>query len=601
MSQTILNPNCLITQRLGFEPYARCSVCRSTAWECLGMQYNLVVLLVFSAAMFLLLIDSNFIHRFSVLAILVVMILLGSAINRNTNRLLLSAKQLEEEVDTNRDLANRLQKAAGFLQNLLNSSTLAIIASDTECMITHWNKGAERLLGYTDQETVGWTCPAILRIGDCQQAIFSKDLTQAALHEGTLEDERVFVARDGTPFPVLLTLTHLAGSDGRLLGFLAIARDLRQQKVLEEQVRQSERLSAIGQLSAGMAHELNNALTPILAYSELLSQKCQGQERNRADLMLKAALRAKHITDGLLRFSRGIPSKRDVIDPNRIMEDALDIVQYRLETENIQVAINLDEDLPMILADAQQIQQVIINILNNARDSLQNHPAPRIRMRTHKDADGVSMVVENNGPEIPKAIIKRLFDPFFTTKEVGKGTGLGLSISYGIVTEHGGQIRVESNPEQTAFILWFPAAQNIPLPRKTQEAVSAQSPPSGLRILVVDDETAVLELLWAVFKDTGDWLDIANNGHDAMRFMADGRYDVVLSDIRMPGLSGKELYEWMAQHRPDLLSCTAFLTGDAISPDIQAFLKRVKRPHLLKPFRIAELLILVRELARGGS
>lgn len=599
MSQTAYNPNCLITQGLRFEPYARCSVCRSTAWECLGMQYNLAVLLVFSAAMFLLFTGFPLIHRLSILIILAALLLLGSTINRNTNRLLLSAKQLEEEAATNRSLANQLQKTAGFLQNILDSSTLAIIAADTECRITHWNKGAERLLGYTAQETVGKTCPAILKVGDRQQAISCKDLTQVASHKDTLEEERDFVASDGTCFPVLLTLTPLTESDGHMLGFMVVARDLRQQKLLEEQVRQSERLSAIGQLAAGVAHELNNALTPILAYSELLSQECQGIERDRADLVLKAALRAKHITDGLLRFFRGAPSKRAVLDPNRIIKEAMDIVQYRLETENIQVEINLEKELPMILADAQQIQQVIINILNNAMDSLKNHPMPRIRMRTYKNGSGVNMAMENNGPEIPEAIRQRLFDPFFTTKEVGKGTGLGLSVSYGIIKEHGGQIQVESSPERTAFILWFPEAQNMPMPKESQQAVSSQLPPHGLRILVVDDETAMLELLEAVFKNSGSWLDVANNGQDAVRFMTSGRYDVILSDICMPGLGGKEIYEWMSQNRPDLLPRTAFFTGDAISQDTQTFLKRANRPHLLKPFRIAELLRLVRELASG--
>ncbi|MFZ3066361.1 MAG: ATP-binding protein [Nitrospirota bacterium] len=483
----------------------------------------------------------------------------------------------------------------------MDSSTLAIIAADTECRITHWNKGAERLLGYTAQEIIGQTCPAILQIGGCPRAISCKDLTQVALHKNTLEEERDFVAKDGTRFPVLLTLTPLTESDGHLLGFMAVAaRDLRQQKLLEEQVRQSERLSAVGQLAAGMAHELNNALTPILAYSELLSQECQGIERDRADLVLKAALRAKHITDGLLRFSRGVPSKRTVLDPNRIIKEARDIVRYRLETENIQVEVHLEEELPMILADVQQIQQVIINILNNAMDSLKSHPAPKIRMRTYKNGSRVNMAIENNGPEIPEAIRQRLFDPFFTTKEVGKGTGLGLSVSYGIIIEHGGQIQVESSPERTAFILWFPEAQNIPMPKETQQAVSSQLPPQGLRILVVDDETAMLELLEAVFKNSGSWLDVANNGQDAVRFMTGGRYDVILSDIRMPGLGGKDLYEWMSQNRPDLVTRIAFFTGDAISQDTQTFLKRANRPHLLKPFRIAELLRLVRELASGG-
>lgn len=390
------------------------------------MQYNLVVLFVFSAAMFLLFTELPILHRLSILTILVVLVLLGSTINRNTNRLLLSAKCLEEEVSINRDLANQLQETAGFLHNLLDSSTLAIIAADTECRITHWNKGAEHLLGYTAQETVGQTCPAILQIGGCLRAISCKDLTKVAFHENTLEEERVFVAKDGTAFPMLLTLTPLSGSDSRILGYLAVvARDLRQQKLLEEQVRQSERLSAVGQLAAGMAHELNNALTPILAYSELLSQECQGIERDRADLVLKAALRAKHITDGLLRFSRGVPSKRTVLDPNRIIKEARDIVRYRLETENIQVEVHLEEELPMILADVQQIQQVIINILNNAMDSLKSHPVPKIRMRTYKNGSGVNMAIENNGPEIPEAIRQRLFDPFFTTKEVGKGTVLG--------------------------------------------------------------------------------------------------------------------------------------------------------------------------------
>ena len=602
MNREPLNPNCLITRTLRIAPYARCRACGGSVWGCLGMQYNVAVLVVFSAAMMLLLTESHAIHRLGVLVLLTVVLLLGGSINRHTNRMVLSARRLEEEVANNRDLAHRLQQTAGFLQNLLDSASLAIVALDTEGRVTHWNKGAERLLGYPAEETVGRPCPAILHAQGASGEEALRSLAQGVLQDGVLEEERELVAKDGTRFPVILTVTPLREPTGRGLGFLAVARDIRQQKALEAQVLQSERLSAIGQLAAGVAHELNNALTPILAYSELLAQDLQGEDRDRVDTVYKAALRAKHIADGLLRFSRTTPTQRVALAPNTVVEEALDILRYRLETEGIRVETELAPDLPVIFGDAQQLHQVFINILNNARDALEGRPAPRIRIRTYRDEGGVAIALENNGPEIPEAVRERLFDPFFTTKEVGKGTGLGLSVSYGIVREHGGRIHVESGPESTVFTLWFPATREAAPPARDAGAAAA-SPglPSGLRILLVDDEPAVLDLLESVFRNTGNWLDIAHNGLEALGLMANGRYDVILSDLRMPGLGGEELHEWMSRNRPDLLERTVYLTGDAVTPGTQAFLERAGRPYLLKPFHIADLLRLVRELAAGKA
>jgi two-component system NtrC family sensor kinase len=230
---------------------------------------------------------------------------------------------------------------------------------------------------------------------------------------------------------------------------LAVALEL---KSLQSQLVQSEKLAALGQLVAGVAHELNNPLTAVIGYGELLGDEVDsGPVRTRLEKLVGEGRRMKRIVENLLRFSRQSASYRQTIDLPLIVQDVLALREYHLRTRNIEVVVAIESDLPPIVADEDQCKQVLLNLLNNAIDAVESGNKPkRITIRSFQRGDRASIVVEDTGPGFRD--LGRAFDPFYTTKPVGKGTGLGLSICHGIVKEHGGEIRVENLQEGGAAV-----------------------------------------------------------------------------------------------------------------------------------------------------
>ena len=217
-----------------------------------------------------------------------------------------------------------------------------------------------------------------------------------------------------------------------------LREEIARQKNLEAHLIQTEKLSAIGRLSAGVAHELNNALTPIIAYSEILEEQTEGKARESVGRIRQAAGRARQIVDSLLRFGRPTPPIRASVDTAKLVEETMAMVRYSFTTRGIDVSADLAPDLPPVFADATQIEQVLLNLLNNARDAMDKTPSPHLTIRAAPKGACVRIELANNGPPIPPEILPRIFDPFFTTKEVGRGTGLGLALTYGIIRDHGG-------------------------------------------------------------------------------------------------------------------------------------------------------------------
>jgi two-component system NtrC family sensor kinase len=365
-------------------------------------------------------------------------------------------------------------------------------------------------------------------------------------------------------------------------------------KNTQAQLVQSEKLSAIGEFVAGVTHELNNPLTSLLGFSELLQQtKVDERQKRFVDRITASARRCQKIVQSLLSFARQHAPERKSTNLNELVETVIEILAYEMRTSNIELVKQLDPALPGVLVDPHQIQQVFLNLLNNARQAMEGHQASgRLRVRTEAAHDRVRVTFQDNGPGISEENLKKIFDPFFTTKEAGKGTGLGLSLSYGIVQEHGGTIRAESKPGTGAtFVIELPAhvgATATPKDDGKDTRANAAPQGAGKRVLVIDDEEAILDFVAEVLSADGFQVDTARDGDAALRQLRRQRYDLALCDWKMPGLNGQRLFERVQSDDPATARRFVFMTGDVINRQAEAFLKEHGKVCLPKPFSIAD-------------
>lgn len=398
----------------------------------------------------------------------------------------------------------------------------------------------------------------------------------------------------------------LAGAFNRMTSSLRSSRSelettVETLRTTQQQLVQSEKLSAVGQFVAGVAHELNNPLTAVIGFADLLSQMSKDEKmRPHLELIAKSAHRCHKIVQSLLSFARQHKPERKLVLINSVVDEVIEIMAYDLRTSNIEVVREFGRDLPKTMADPHQLQQVFVNIMNNARQALltYRHDGKLIITTTHA-GDAVRLSFRDNGPGISPDNLRRIFDPFFTTKPVGKGTGLGLSLSYGIITEHGGQISVESQVGQgTTFFVDLPVAGEV-------AAIETEKPVEkpvevvtgvGRMALVVDDEEWILELAKAVLRDDGYRVVTALSGEKAIEAMSRLNFDLIISDWKMPGMSGLQLYEHILAANPAMARRVLFMSGDVINDSFEDFLRRHNRVCLSKPFELTEFRQAVRRI-----
>jgi signal transduction histidine kinase len=362
----------------------------------------------------------------------------------------------------------------------------------------------------------------------------------------------------------------------------------------QETLIQTEKMSAVGQLVAGVAHELNNPLTVVLGYAGLILERSHDPElRRKLELMSGEAERARKIVQNLLAFARKQKKERSRVDLNEVVTRTLGLRAYHLRSGNIRIETDFADDLPPTLADFHQLQQVILNLLVNAEQAMQDSKrGTRIRATTRREGDSLVLVVEDDGPGMPPAIRSRIFEPFFTTKPVGRGTGLGLAICYGVVAEHGGDIQVESEPDRfTRFRITLPI---VPVPEGVEEllptAVYEAHAASRRRVLVIDDDPGILQFVEDAFSGEPVQIETALGGQDGIARLSTGRaYDVILSDMRMPDIDGRSIFRYVRENRPELERRLVFATGDVANPEAIEFMQVCGRPILEKPFSIRVL------------
>lgn len=361
---------------------------------------------------------------------------------------------------------------------------------------------------------------------------------------------------------------------------------------------QSERLSAVGQLVAGVAHELNNPLAIILGYAQLILRMPEASPRMTECLtkLEDAAQRCQRIVHHLTIFAQKQKVEKRYLNINDVVRGVLDIRKDQFELDKIEIELNLDPRLLVVFADYQQLQQVFLSLVNNAQEALTTKsfsPSNRaIRVVTRLKDTTVSIGFMDNGPGLKDENLKKMFEPFFTTKEFGQGIGLGLSVCYGIIKEHQGNIEVSHTPGGGATF-----TVTLPLYRVGEKekgdgnepAAEADIQPRQYRIMIIDDEPGILDILSSALKQAGYVVETALRGEDGLNRIKAVSFDLVLLDIRLPDSDGNRLYEQIREIDAPLADRIVFITGDTVSPETQVFIERTGNPYMAKPFDIEKV------------
>jgi CheY-like chemotaxis protein len=377
------------------------------------------------------------------------------------------------------------------------------------------------------------------------------------------------------------------------------------QRRTEAQLQQAEKLAAMARLVGGVAHEINNPAAIISGFAQtLLLDELKHEHREMVQMIYDEATRIGRITSSLLAFAHTGSKQRALVDVNDIVRRTFALRSYHLSTLNINVLLELDVEEPKLWADASELQQMLLNLLMNAEQALMTVEATRtITVRSRSDDKEVRLEVADSGPGIGADLSGKIFDPFFTTtKPEGPGAGLGLSICYGIAQEHGGRIWVESEPGSGAtFIVTLPRDPRYEGRDVTEPPLPPKPPAGPISVLVIDDETALRNALLRFLQRRGIQGEGVSDGAAALRMLEQRDFDVIISDVRMPGMAGREFVERLRRDRPELMSRLVFSTGDTFAPETAALLKEVGAPTVMKPFDFAALERVVREVAAQGA
>jgi signal transduction histidine kinase len=441
--------------------------------------------------------------------------------------------------------------------------------------------------------------------------------------DGGIREELEFVGP--SPRIVQRMSRPILDGHGRRLGRVEIYLDLSGRRGFQSKLLRTEKLAALGQLVTGIAHELSSPLTSILGYSQVLLQKeasGPSEDIRQVRHIFEEAERATAILRQLLSNAHERKPELGAVPINQLVLQGLELQRLSLAQEHIRVETDLDPSGPLVYGDQGQLQQVFLTLMGNARQSLdQSGKHGHIRIRTRQIGDQrVLLEIADDGPGIPQEIMGRIFDPFFTTKPAGIGTGLGLAIVSGIVREHGGHVNVASppgggaifsvalmaanpssasnfaNPVGERMLFGYVGGAPAPFPvadlsvlRPEPAAVAEFSRKRGHRILVVEDEPTVARLIADVLEDEGFHVDVLLDGQEALKQAARETYDLVICDMKMPGLDGQHFYKALVQAGNALSKRFLFVTGDIVAQQTQQFLEAHRLPHVAKPFRMEEL------------
>jgi len=517
------------------------------------------------------------------------------------------ARLLEDEVaNQTRSLMSSLSATASAERNLrllMEAVPDAITVVDRDGHVLDENSSGRALVNTAPspeppRSAFGWLAGTAMRI--------ARENLGAAF-DGELRRFEVPYRRpdggEGTAHVLLAPVRE----GGRIPKVLALVRDITEQRRAQTQLQQAEKLAAMGQLVSGVAHEINNPAAIISGFAQtLLLDQLAPEQRETVQMMYDEATRIGRITSNLLAFARAGSKERTLVDLNEIVRRTFALRSYHLTTLNITVNLELDDANPKAWANSSEMQQMLLNLLINAEQALTGVAGRRvITIRTLTTSEQrVRLQVADTGPGIPLDIQEKIFDPFFTTKPEGAGTGLGLSICYGIVHDHGGRISVHSVPGHGAMftvdLTRDARTRHRITPAPLPLTAAARGPDGKLSVLLVDDEEGLRRAVLSFLKRRGMHAIAVEDGGDALRVLRRERFDVIVSDVRMPGMSGGEFLERLRREHPAMVNRLIFTTGDAFAADTATLLRDAGVPSLVKPYDFARLEILLHEVAEAA-
>jgi two-component system NtrC family sensor kinase len=501
---------------------------------------------------------------------------------------------------SNAQLYERMRESETRYRTYVENVPDAIWETDADGRFTYWSPQIENLSGYAAEELLGHTAYEFLIHPDDVKQF--RNTTRRMVRDGREEytSRHRALHRDGSTLHLELSIKTVRDEAGEVIKYRGVARDVTERVQLQAQLIQSAKLSGIGQMISGVAHELNNPLTTVMGYSQLL-QAADVDDAIKEDLrrIYNDALRAQRIVQNLLTFARQKKPHRGPVDINEVIEQALSLRRYELRVDNVEVVAELSQKLPWTMADSYQLQQVFLNIINNAHQAMsQQGGGGTLTIKSQLiDNNTIRITWADTGPGMAPDVLERVFDPFFTTKEVGAGTGLGLSVSHGIIQEHGGRIWAESEEGHGAtFIMELPVKSWVEDASTYERGEDTKAIPSGQhRILVIDDEQNIVDLIVQLLRDSGHESDGVTNAELALRLLREREYDLIISDVKMPRMDGAACEKEVRAIDPALAERIIFITGDLLSATTQAFLEAEGRKCLEKPFDAEALRTVVQE------
>jgi len=557
------------------------------------------------------------------------------------------------DITERREMEHRLHQQQEFARRLVDNFPDLILVLDADSHYTFISPRCRELLGYSLEEA------QYMEFGG---RTHPEDLPAAlSIYKDILAGKQTFASmelrvrhKQGDWRRILFNFSPLSDESGNIEGVVLSGRDVTDIKRLEEQLIQAEKLAAMGQMLAGVAHELNNPLTAVLGVTELLRERAPADEsfKRQLELTHRQARRAARIVQNLLEFSRPGSSEKKLLDLNNLIERTLQLHEHSLRRNNIEVDFRPDTSLPGVLGDANQLIQVFLNLVTNAEQAIREvRESGRVQIRPGRAGNRLSIAFEDDGVGIRPESLPRLFDPFYTTKRPGGGTGLGLSICMSIIREHGGIIEAEALPAGgSAFTVFLPAApaeQPIPSAPSETASLGASAVPEeasrdslngaapsveilkGRSVLVLDDEESLRQLLHEGLSSQGLRVDCAATVEEALallqRFPPDGQpaahqaqrprppheaqtpgrdarrrsYDILLCDVQLSAggffVDGREAAAQILAAAGSPKPAVVYMSGDLSDSGPEAPARG--EPSLLqKPFRISEVLALFREV-----
>ena len=469
-------------------------------------------------------------------------------------------KRIEEELrrandELDRRKSRELRDSQNRLALIVDSSQDAIIGKNLEGIVTHWNKGAEHIYGYTAQEMIGR--PISLLAPKERSDEIPRILAKIRAGERVEYFESVRVTKDGRNLDVSISVSPIHDAEGRVVGASTIARNITGQKKIEDQLRQSQKMEAVGRLAGGVAHDFNNLLGIVTACSELLRSRVDANSLEYVDNIREATKRGASLTRQLLAFSKRQPVQTQLLDVGERVKDVSKLLRP-LMGDDVEIVLLPRSSTAVVEADPGQLDQIVVNLAVNARDAMPRggkliletavYDFDESFAREHPAMTAgryVMLAISDNGIGMDEATRSRIFEPFFTTKEIGKGSGLGLATVYGIVKQNGGHVWVYSEPDHgTTFKIYFPSADH-----KLDAAPEVQAdalPPrrDGVTILLAEDDAVMRRLTRKMLEEHGYRVVEAEDGKAALEAIAarpGGAIDLTLTDVVMKGMNGPEL------------------------------------------------------------